>query len=137
MSKPRSARRDREAARRAVADAVVVEDAIVALTGAALETRSRPRRALRIHGIRPGDRVVVINENSVSLAVLVFALSRIGAWPVLVNARLSAAEIDSDRGTLPAHAPSPAPRQPRRRRANMPGGLEPKRASWRMSARSA
>jgi long-chain acyl-CoA synthetase len=76
--------------------AVVVEDASVALTGAEVETAVEgTAELLRIHGIRPGDRVVVINENSVSLAVLVFALSRIGAWPVLVNARLSAAEIDS------------------------------------------
>lgn len=77
------------------AGAIVVEDASVALTGAELETAvEAAAEILGARGIRPGDRVMVINENSVSLAVLVFALSRIGAWPVLVNARLSAAEID-------------------------------------------
>jgi long-chain acyl-CoA synthetase len=78
------------------AGAIVVEDASVALTGAGIETAvDAAAELLRARGIRPGDRVVVINENSVSLAVLVFALSRLGAWPVLVNARLSAAEIDA------------------------------------------
>jgi long-chain acyl-CoA synthetase len=87
------------------AGAIVVEDASIALTGAELETAvETAAELLRAHGIRPGDRVVVINENSVSLAVLVFALSRIGAWPVLVNARLPAAEIDAIAGHCSARA---------------------------------
>jgi long-chain acyl-CoA synthetase len=97
MSEP--PRRLDEIARRLAsrrADAVVVEDAGVALTGADLEMAvEAAAEVLRAHGIRPGDRVVVVNENAAALAVLVFALSRIGAWPVLVNARLSAAEIDA------------------------------------------
>jgi len=51
-------------------------------------------------GIRPGDRVMVVNENSIAAAQLFFAASALGAWPMLVNARLSAREID----TITAHA---------------------------------
>jgi acyl-CoA synthetase (AMP-forming)/AMP-acid ligase II len=45
-------------------------------------------------GVRPGDRVLIVAENCLSVAVLVLACSRIGAWAVPVNARLTAAEID-------------------------------------------
>jgi long-chain acyl-CoA synthetase len=87
------------------AGAVMVEDARGALTGGELETAvEAAAEFLRAHGIRPGDRVVVVNENSVALAVLVLALSRLGAWSVLVNARLSAAEIDAIAGHCSARA---------------------------------
>ncbi|MGF6903612.1 class I adenylate-forming enzyme family protein [Paraburkholderia sp. GAS348] len=46
-------------------------------------------------GIRPGDRVLVVAENCVAVGVLVLALSALDAWAVVVNARLSAREIDS------------------------------------------
>ena len=48
-------------------------------------------------GARPGDRVLVVGENCAALVALLFAIARIGAWPVLVNARLSAREIDAIR----------------------------------------
>ena len=44
--------------------------------------------------VRPGDRVMVVGENCRALVALFLALVRIDAWPVLVNARLSAPEID-------------------------------------------
>lgn len=44
-------------------------------------------------GIGPGARVLLLNENSVSLVVLILALSELGAWSVIVNARMSASEI--------------------------------------------
>jgi len=45
-------------------------------------------------GIRGGDRVMIVAENTLALVVLMFALSRLDAWAVLVNARLTAREID-------------------------------------------
>ncbi|MGH9533790.1 MAG: class I adenylate-forming enzyme family protein [Terriglobales bacterium] len=44
-------------------------------------------------GVRPGDRVLLVSENCRAYAALLFALTRLDAWPVLVNARLAAAEI--------------------------------------------
>jgi long-chain acyl-CoA synthetase len=48
-------------------------------------------------GIRPGDRVVLVCENSREFVVLFFALTGVQAWPVLVNARLSAQELEQIR----------------------------------------
>src|SRR5215831_6233736 len=39
--------------------------------------------------IRPGDRVMVVSENSVALGAMLFAASRIDAWAIPVNPRLS------------------------------------------------
>lgn len=52
--------------------------------------------ALHLHesGVRPGDRVLLVGENSVSLALAILACSRLRAWSATVNARLSAREID-------------------------------------------
>jgi long-chain acyl-CoA synthetase len=44
-------------------------------------------------GIRGGDRVLIVNENSAATAAL-FAASQLNAWAVLVNARLAPIEID-------------------------------------------
>lgn len=49
---------------------------------------------LRAQGVGPGDRVLIVAENCVSVAVLVMACSRLDAWAVPVNARLTKAEID-------------------------------------------
>ena len=49
---------------------------------------------LREAGVRAGDRVLLVAENSVALALCVLALSRLDAWSATVNARLSAREID-------------------------------------------
>jgi long-chain acyl-CoA synthetase len=46
------------------------------------------------HGVRPGDRVMVVSENSLPLAALILAISAIDAWSVVVNPRLSEREID-------------------------------------------
>ncbi|SDE74075.1 Acyl-CoA synthetase (AMP-forming)/AMP-acid ligase II [Paracoccus isoporae] len=48
---------------------------------------------LRDHGVRPGDRVMVVSENCVTFIVATLALSRLDAWALLVNARLTEAEI--------------------------------------------
>ena len=49
-------------------------------------------------GARPGDRVLIVNENCAAAIVLGLAANRCRAWPVLVNARLSAPEIEAIRG---------------------------------------
>ncbi|WP_424626904.1 class I adenylate-forming enzyme family protein [Bradyrhizobium sp. SYSU BS000235] len=50
---------------------------------------------LRSLGIVPGDRVMMIGENSVALAVLILAGSHAGATIVLENARRAPLEIDA------------------------------------------
>ena len=52
---------------------------------------------LKAGGVRGGDRVMIIGENSPALVALLFALSSLDAWAVMVNARLSAREIDAVR----------------------------------------
>lgn len=46
-------------------------------------------------GVRAGDRVILVGENSVALAVAIFTLSTLDAWSVTVNPRLSAREINA------------------------------------------
>ena len=48
---------------------------------------------LKQHGVRGGDRIVLVSENSVFFAAMVFAASQLNAWLILVNARQSADEI--------------------------------------------
>jgi long-chain acyl-CoA synthetase len=48
-------------------------------------------------GVRPGDRVMIVCENCRAFVGILLALSELDAWPVLVNARLSAREIDQIR----------------------------------------
>jgi long-chain acyl-CoA synthetase len=48
-------------------------------------------------GVRPGDRVMIVCENCRAFVALLLALAALGAWPVLVNARLSAREVDEIR----------------------------------------
>ena len=51
-------------------------------------------------GVRAGDRVMLVGENSVALVTALFAASRLDAWALLANARLSAVEL----GAIRAHA---------------------------------
>ena len=53
--------------------------------------------ALRELGIRAGDRVLIVSENCISLACLLFAASRLDAWAIVANPRLSARELDQIR----------------------------------------
>ena len=53
--------------------------------------------ALQRHGVRPGDRVMVVSENSLALAALILAISAVDAWSVVVNPRLSEREVDQIR----------------------------------------
>ncbi|ETX12975.1 long-chain fatty acid--CoA ligase [Roseivivax halodurans JCM 10272] len=52
------------------------------------------------NGVEPGDRVLVVAENCLAVAVAVMAASRLNAWAVPVNARMSADEI----ARIAAHA---------------------------------
>ncbi|UGQ49241.1 AMP-binding protein [Massilia endophytica] len=52
---------------------------------------------LRAQGIRPGDRLMLVSENCAAQVALIFAASLCDAWIVLVNARLSAREVDQIR----------------------------------------
>jgi long-chain acyl-CoA synthetase len=52
---------------------------------------------LKERGVRPGDRAMIVCENCRAFVALLLALARLGAWPVLVNARLSARELDEIR----------------------------------------
>ncbi|CAN5188923.1 hypothetical protein BH10PSE10_BH10PSE10_01000 [soil metagenome] len=53
--------------------------------------------SLRGLGIRPGDRMMIVSENSIALAGLLLAASKIEAWAIVVNPRLSARELDQIR----------------------------------------
>jgi acyl-CoA synthetase (AMP-forming)/AMP-acid ligase II len=72
--------------------------------GAALSYRVLDRSvaemagALRALGVRPGDRMMIVSENCIALAVLLLAASRIEAWAIVANPRLSARELDQIRG---------------------------------------
>jgi acyl-CoA synthetase (AMP-forming)/AMP-acid ligase II len=48
---------------------------------------------LRATGVRGGDRVLVVLENSVTAVAALMAASRLEAWAALVNARLAAPEL--------------------------------------------
>src|SRR5207244_7567924 len=49
---------------------------------------------LKLYDIRPGDRVMIVSENSLALAALILAISELDVWSVVVNPRLSDREID-------------------------------------------
>jgi long-chain acyl-CoA synthetase len=51
-------------------------------------------RCLRDAGVRAGDRVLLVAENCVAAAACVLAVSKLDAWSVTVNARLSPREVD-------------------------------------------
>src|SRR5262249_52982953 len=48
-------------------------------------------------GVRPGDRVMLVCENCCAYVAILMALAEIDAWAALVNARLSAREVDEIR----------------------------------------
>lgn len=57
-------------------------------------------RLLRDNNVIQGERVLVVGENCLAIPVLLMACSRIGAWAVPVNARMSLSEIER----IDAHA---------------------------------
>ncbi|HET9652971.1 MAG TPA: AMP-binding protein [Usitatibacter sp.] len=61
------------------------------------EARREWAERLRSAGVRPGDRVMVVGENSPGLVMLLFAIATSRAWVVNVNARLSRPELEAIR----------------------------------------
>ena len=79
-------------------DALALHDAQTALSYAQLDRAIRDTAArLAEAGIRGGDRVLLVGENGVALALAILALGALDAWACPVNARLSAREIGSIR----------------------------------------
>jgi long-chain acyl-CoA synthetase len=52
---------------------------------------------LRDSGVRPGDRVMIVGENCRAFTAVLLGVGSLDAWPVPVNAHLSAREIDAIR----------------------------------------
>ena len=76
-------------------EALALRDAQLRLTYRELDETSRAAALqLEAMGVRAGDRVLVVGENCVALGVLVMAISRLDAWAIVANARLSEREID-------------------------------------------
>ncbi|MGA7452513.1 MAG: AMP-binding protein [Rhodoplanes sp.] len=75
----------------------LIESGVALSYGQLTDVIAAASECLRRWGVRPGDRVMIVNENCLALAALVFAAAEIDAWAVIVNARLSAREIDQIR----------------------------------------
>jgi long-chain acyl-CoA synthetase len=58
------------------------------------DTADAVARGLADAGVRGGDRVLIVGENAPELLALLFGAARLDAWAVIVNARLSAREVD-------------------------------------------
>src|SRR5690349_9270201 len=41
---------------------------------------------LRAHGVRPGDRVMLVNENGRAVIALLLAVASLDAWSIILNA---------------------------------------------------
>jgi len=79
-------------------DAIALSEAARVLTYQELEQSIQTAgKWLVQRGVRPGDRVMLLGENSIALAVLVLAIGDIDAWPLVVNARISEREVDAVR----------------------------------------
>ncbi|WP_144162966.1 class I adenylate-forming enzyme family protein [Paraburkholderia sp. BCC1885] len=78
----------------------LIEDARRLTNAQLLEAVEATAQLLREWGVRGGDRVMIVAENSIAQVVLLFAAAKLDAWALVSNARLSAAELDAIR----AHA---------------------------------
>lgn len=77
-------------------DAVAVLEHETAWTYRQLaEAIAESRFFLAKSGLRAGDRLVIVGENSLTLVALFFAACGLRAWPVVVSGRLSQHEIDA------------------------------------------
>ncbi len=78
----------------------LIEDARSLTYAQLVEAIDAAADVLREQGVRGGDRVMIVAENSIVQIVLLFAAATLDAWALVSNARLSAAELDAIR----AHA---------------------------------
>jgi acyl-coenzyme A synthetase/AMP-(fatty) acid ligase len=93
-------RRARAAGRATPTHPALIEDArrlSYAELAEAVDTAAARLVAL---GVRGGDRVMIVAENSVAQIVLLLAAARVDAWALVSNARLAASELDA----IAAHA---------------------------------
>lgn len=75
--------------------AVAVVGARQTLTFAELRDAVTATRERLVHvGVRPGDRVMLVSENGLSLMCLVLALSELDGVAAVINARLATREIE-------------------------------------------
>ncbi len=87
-------------AARASAHPALIEDARRLSYGELSQAVDAAAERLARLGVRGGDRVMIVAENSVAQIVLLFAVARVDAWALVSNARLSAGELDA----IAAHA---------------------------------
>lgn len=73
------------------------EDGRIVTYGELAEATDAAAARLRALGVRAGDRVMIVGENSVAQITLIFACAAIDAWAVNVNARLPEREVDQFR----------------------------------------
>lgn len=59
-----------------------------------IDTIEQVSHELAAVGVRSGDRVLIACENSIAAIVLMYAVSRLDAWSVMVNARQSQRELE-------------------------------------------
>ena len=90
------------------------------------QTVAETAQTLRELGVQARDRVLLINENCVPLLVMILAVSELEAWPVVVNARMTADEIERIRAHCEPRLmvyllDSPAAVQHWQSQANQPG----------------
>jgi acyl-CoA synthetase (AMP-forming)/AMP-acid ligase II len=57
----------------------------------------RAKELLKAAGVVPGDRVMIVNENSIAAVTFIFAATDLDAWASPINARMSPREIDACR----------------------------------------
>ena len=77
-------------------NALALQDPFIALSYLQLHQAAQAAlQQLKSLGVRNGDRVLVVAENCVAVGALVLAISELGAWSVIVNARLSVRELDT------------------------------------------
>ncbi|WFU85352.1 class I adenylate-forming enzyme family protein [Bradyrhizobium sp. CIAT3101] len=82
----------------ATPDKLALVDDKASLTYRALDrTVAGVVEALGALGVRPGDRMLIVSENSIPLASLILAASRLNVWATVANPRLSARELDQIR----------------------------------------
>ncbi|MGH7118861.1 MAG: class I adenylate-forming enzyme family protein [Acetobacteraceae bacterium] len=79
---------------RAPTQPALIESGHVLSYGELAEAVGATRAWLAEKGVRPGDRVMIVNENSAATIVLLLATAALNAWAVPVGARLSDREID-------------------------------------------
>src|ERR1700744_3765763 len=79
---------------RAPRHVALIEDTRSLTNAQLLQAVDATAALLRDGGVRGGDRVMIVAENSVAQIVLLFAAAKLDAWALVSNARLSVDELD-------------------------------------------